>query len=186
MCSYILFEEGKYNLLLKLDPSKSTLISMVSKQQGPSLGDCDVTRDQSGGLSPTSPAETEGNSEALRLSLKTCLQDRAMEGRRDSCSSENQGLTPSTNTVVDNHLYLQFQRIQHLLLASKGTRQTCGTQRYTQAKHPYTQKYQRRSAIHVTERRDHVCESPRQCRRLVTLKATVSHLNIDEKGHKWV
>lgn len=49
---------------------------------------------------------------------------------------EEPSSVPSTYTATHNHLYLQFQGIQHPLMASSSIWHTCGTHTYIK---PHTQ-----------------------------------------------
>jgi len=53
--------------------------------------------------------------------------------------AEDSDSVPPTQMVAPIHLYLQFQRIQNARLVFVGSKSTCGTHTYIQAKCSYTQ-----------------------------------------------
>lgn len=70
---------------------------------------------------------------------------------KNTCSWEDLDSVPSTHMAAHNYLYLQFQGIQWLLLASIGLRYTLGHIHTGRKKHPYTLKKKEASWGHRVE-----------------------------------
>lgn len=59
----------------------------------------------------------------------------AKRSRAHADPAENAGSTPRTHMLPHSGMYLQFQGIEHLLLASEDTRHMHGELPYIQEKH---------------------------------------------------